>query len=168
MNGGETITLYSVDGLALDARVHSPAATASDARGAIGGAVVLAHGMTVDLDEGGMYRRLADQLVAAGLGVLRFSFRGHGASAGTQRGVTIAGELLDIEAAIAYARAGFDGPLTVLGSSFGAVAVLESSAYTRPDQLVLWNPILDLRHTFIEPELLWGRTNFLPTRGGGQ
>jgi len=30
----------------------------------------------------------------------------------------------------------------------------------RPDQLVLWNPILDLRRTFIEPELPWGQANF--------
>ena len=160
MSDGETIILYSVDGLALDARVHPPAATASDLASAVEGAVVLAHGIVADLDEGGMYRRLADQLAAAGLGVLRFSFRGHGASAGTQRGVTIAGELLDVEAAIGHARAEFDGPLTVLGSSFGAVAVVESSVYTHPDQLILWNPVLDLRRTFVEPELPWGQTNF--------
>lgn len=123
---------------------------------------MLAHGIGADLDEGGMYGRLADQLAALGLGVVRFSFRGHGASAGTQRGVTIAGELLDVEAAIARARAEFSGPLTVLGSSFGAVAVLESASYLGPDRLVLWNPILDLRRTFIEPELPWGLANFGP------
>jgi pimeloyl-ACP methyl ester carboxylesterase len=26
--------------------------------------------------------------------------------------------------------------------------------------LVLWNPVLDLRHTFLEPELAWGTKNF--------
>lgn len=162
MIGGEAFALCSVDGLALEARVHHPSETASHTRADVGGAVVLVHGITADLEEGGMYRRLADQLADAGFGVVRFSFRGHGASAGTPRGVTIAGEMLDVEAAIGRALAEFGGPLVVLASSFGAVPVLESSAYTRPDRLVLWNPILDLQRTFVEPELPWGRANFNP------
>ena len=36
-------------------------------------------------------------LAEAGLEVLRFSFRGHGSSAGTSRGATIAGEMLDLQ-----------------------------------------------------------------------
>jgi hypothetical protein len=28
----------------------------------------------------------------------------------------------------------------------------------------LWNPVLDLRHTFIEPSLPWGVENFGPTQ----
>ena len=47
------------------------------------------------MDEGGMFVRLADRLAAEGFTVLRFSFRGRGKSAGSPRGVTIAGELLD-------------------------------------------------------------------------
>lgn len=157
---GKQLSLSSVDGLALDARLHRPS-SAPSSDGAWG-AVVLVHGIGADLDEGGMYRRLADQLAAAGFGVVRFSFRGHGASAGTQRGVTVAGEMLDLDAAIDRARTEFGGPLTVVASSFGVVPTLESGHYLHPDRFVLWNPILDLRHTFIEPQLPWGRENFSP------
>lgn len=78
--------ITSVDGLHLDGVAH-PAA----ARG--GGTVVLAHGITADMDEGGMSVRLADELAGRGLTVIRFSFRGHGRSAGTEEGVTVAGEM---------------------------------------------------------------------------
>jgi alpha/beta superfamily hydrolase len=151
--------LVSLDGLVLDSRLHRPS---SGPAGDDLGSVVLVHGIDTDMDEGGMYRRLADQLAGIGFGVLRFSFRGHGASAGHQRGVTIAGEMLDLDAAVSYARTEFGGPLVVLASSFGAVATLESVRYVRPDRLVLWNPILDVRHMFIEPELPWGLSNFGP------
>lgn len=146
----------SIDGIALDTYAHRPATAACE------GAVVLAHGISADLDEGGMYRRLGNRLAAHGFGVLRFSFRGHGRSGGTARGMTIAGEMLDITAAIDQARAWFDGPLAVVASSFGAVSALETARFTHPDLLVLWNPILDLRRTFIDPELPWGRENFGP------
>ncbi len=29
-------------------------------------------------------------------------------------------------------------------------------------RLVLWNPVLDLRSTFLEPDLPWGKENFRP------
>ncbi len=159
--GGEPVRLASVDGLMLDSRLHRPRAGSAGDRF---GSVVLVHGIDTDMDEGGMYRRLAERLATVGFGVLRFSFRGHGASDGTQRGMTIAGEMLDLDAAVSRARAEFSGPLTVLASSFGAVSALESLRYLRPDRLVLWNPILDVRRTFIEPELPWGRENFGPER----
>lgn len=157
--GGEPARLVSIDGLVLDSRLHRPC-TVSTGDGL--GSVVLVHGIDADMDEGGMYRWLAEQLAAVGLGVLRFSFRGHGASVGTQRGVTIAGEMLDLDAAVSRARDEFGDPFTLLASSFGAVSALASLPYLRPDRLVLWNPILDVRRTFIEPELPWGRENFGP------
>lgn len=40
-----------------------------------------------------MFRRLAESLADDGFRVLRFSFRGHGRSGGTQRGATIAEEM---------------------------------------------------------------------------
>jgi alpha/beta superfamily hydrolase len=52
------------------------------------------------MDEGGMFVRLADRLAAKGFDLLRFSFRGHGHSGGTQIGLTIAGEMLDLQAAL--------------------------------------------------------------------
>lgn len=102
MSGGEIFHLHSGDGLVLQARISSPTVMSPLPDGT-SGAVVLVHGITADLDEGGMYGRSADQLAAASFGVLRLSFRGHGASAGTQRDVTIAGKMLDVEAASARA-----------------------------------------------------------------
>lgn len=155
----EGITLESVDGVRLDAAVHG-------ASGSAQGAVLLVHGITVDMDEGGMFVRLAERLAAAGFNVVRFSFRGHGNSGGTQPGVTVAGECLDLEAAVQFLRGRFPGPFSVVAASFGAVSTLLSLPWLADglDRLVLWNPVLDLSHTFLEPELAWGEENF----GAGQ
>src|SRR5699024_7320364 len=55
-------------------------------------------------------------------------------------------------------------PLSVLAASFGAVSssLLLPVLGTRIDSLVLWNPVLDLEHTFLNPELPWGMENFGP------
>lgn len=66
------VTLRAVDGVALDARWHP----------AIGPAVVLAHGIPGDLTEHGLVDALSARLAGRGVAVLRFSFRGHGASSG--------------------------------------------------------------------------------------
>lgn len=151
-----SVELTSVDGIPLDAVVHSPAA------GGAVGTVIQAHGITADRDEGGMFVRLAERLAASGLAVVRFSFRGHGASGGTQRGVTIAGEMLDLQAAVDYAASEHPGRLSVVAASFGAVPAALSLPHLdgRLHGLVLWNPVLDLRRTFREPELPWGLANF--------
>ncbi|MFD4433272.1 alpha/beta hydrolase, partial [Nocardia sp. NPDC058497] len=153
----DRFTVQSADGIELEAVAHR--STAGTSRGA----VLLAHGITVDLDEGGgMFVRLAEQLVAAGFDVLRFSFRGHGNSAGTPRGVTVAGECLDLQAAVEEIRMQFPGPLSIVAASFGAVATAISLPWLADSlhRLVLWNPVLDLNHTFLEPELDWGKENF--------
>ena len=94
-----------------------------------------------------MFVRLADRLASEGFAVLRFSFRGHGHSGGTQRGVTIAGEMLDLQAATELALRGYGPPLRIVAASFGAVSTLLSLPYLRERlaALVLWNPVLDLR-----------------------
>jgi pimeloyl-ACP methyl ester carboxylesterase len=147
--------LESVDGLVLEAALHMPSRDSL-------GTLVLAHGITVDMDEGGgMFVQLAERLTERGFAVVRFSFRGHGNSAGTQRGMTIAGEMLDVQAVVERALGIGPAPLSIVAASFGAVPVTLSLPYL--DQLyrlVLWNPVLDLRHTFLEPELPWGRANF--------
>lgn len=154
------LTLPSIDGVRLDAAWHP-------ARGPGGrGVVVQVHGITADMTEGGMFVRLADRLAEADFNVLRFSFRGHGASGGTQRGTTIAGEMLDLQAALAYATDYHPGPLAIVASSFGAVSTSLSLPWLegRLDRLVLWNPVLDLKHTFLDPELPWGKENFSPAQ----
>lgn len=95
--------------------------------------------------------------------MLRFSFRGHGKSAGSQRGVTIAGELLDLQGAVEFVSRDQEPPLAIVAASFGAVSTTLSLPHLdQLTSLVLWNPALDLRRTFIEPELPWGLRNFRP------
>lgn len=148
--------LVSIDGLRLDAALHPPAGGGSR------GVVVQVHGITADLDEGGMFVRLAERLAQVGFAVVRFSFRGHGRSDGTQQGVTVAGQMLDLQAVVQYALGRFGGPLSLVAASFGAVPTLLSQPWlgNRTARLVWWNPVLDLRRTFLEPELAWGRENF--------
>ncbi|WP_336205249.1 alpha/beta hydrolase [Nonomuraea sp. LPB2021202275-12-8] len=145
-----------MDGLPLEAAIH-PSATQSDQ-----GTVVYAHGITADLTEFGPAVRLADRLADAGFTVVRFSFRGHGRSGGTQRGMTVAGEMLDLRAVVEYAQIELPAPLTIAASSFGAVSTLLSLPWLgdRLHRLVLWRPVLDLHRTFIEPETPWGKENF--------
>lgn len=152
------VELVSVDGVRLDAALHP-------AEGSAGlGAVVQAHGINADMDEGGMYVRLAEQLAGAGFNVLRFSFRGHGRSGGSQRGVTIAGEMLDLQASVELVARELSGRLSIVAASFGAVATSMSLPYLEGQLrgLVLWNPVLDLCATFVEPTLPWGVENFGP------
>lgn len=169
-----SLALHTRDGVSLDAALHQP-------HGRPVGVVVQLHGITADMDEGGMFARLATGLAEAGFAVLRFSFRGHGRSGGTDRGMTIAGEMLDLEAALDYVddelgagTAATDVPaLSIVAASFGAVPTMLSLPCLPQtvSNLVLWNPVLDLFHTFIHPELPWGQVNFgaqadlLPSRG---
>jgi alpha-beta hydrolase superfamily lysophospholipase len=156
----EQLELVSIDGVRLDAAIHT--ALGEQARGT----VIQAHGIGVDMDEGGTFVRLADRLATAGFTVLRFSFRGHGRSGGTQRGVTISGEMLDLLATVDHVTQKYPGPLSIVAASFAAVPASLSLPYLvdRLHRLVLWNPVLDLRRTFVEPQLPWGKENYSPTQ----
>ncbi len=152
--------MRTADGVVLDAALHIPAGHR------LRGAVVQTHGINADMDEGGMFRRLAEGLTDEGFGVLRFSFRGHGHSGGGQQGATIAGEILDLQAAVDAAREGFAAPLSVVAARFGAGPTCLSLPYLEPalQSLVLWNPVLDLHRTFVEPILPWAVENFGPAQ----
>ncbi|WP_394617398.1 alpha/beta hydrolase [Lentzea sp. JNUCC 0626] len=151
----QRVHLASLDGVHLEAALHRAPANSR-------GTVVLAHGITVDMDEGGMFVRLADQLAHNGFDALRFSFRGHGNSGGMQAGTTIAGEVLDLQAAVEHARRELPGPLSIIAASFGAVSTSLSLPWLQHEveRVVFWNPVLDLHRTFVEPELPWGEKNF--------
>lgn len=131
------------DGIRLESAQHQGGADT----------VVLAHGITADLTEQGLFDVLAERLVAAGFSVLRFSFRGHGRSDGKPRDMTIAGERLDLRAVVESAGR----PVSVVASSFGAVSTTLSLGELPISSVVLWQPVLDLRRTFLEPELPRGR-----------
>lgn len=157
---GADSVIRAADGVLLDVAWHDPVARMPR------GVVVQLHGINADMDEGGMFRRLAEGLASEGFAVMRFSFRGHGRSGGTERGATIAGEMLDLEAAVESIAGRFETPLAVVAASFGAVSICLSLGYleSRLSALVLWNPVLDLRRTFLEPTLPWGRENFGPAQ----
>jgi uncharacterized protein len=154
----EKLSFASLDGVILDAAYHR--SHVLPARGAI----VQAHGITADMDEGGMFVWLADRFAAAGFDVLRFSFRGHGRSGGTQASMTIAGEMLDLQAALAVLTHRSSAPVSIVAASLGAASACLLLPYLVEQlrALVLWNPTLDLRRTFVEPELPWGKRNFNP------
>lgn len=147
--------LVSADGVHLDS-----AWAESDTQPR--GSALLVHGITVDMNEGGMFERLSNELAHTGFDNLRFSFRGHGASEGRDVGATIAGEMLDLEAAYAaLVECRPDGPVVVVAASFGAVSVSMSLAHMpRVQAVVYWNPVLNLKRTFLEPELPWGLEYF--------
>jgi alpha/beta superfamily hydrolase len=145
--------LVSVDGIALDVVVHEAAAEPPR------NLIVLVHDLARDRDQRGVFNQLADRLAEDGSTVVRFSFRGHGASAGTQRGFTTAGAMLDLTAVVDEAARRWSAPLTVLAVGFGAVPTCQSLGYLDRrglTRLILWSPVLDLRRTFLEPELPWG------------
>jgi len=124
--------------------------------------VLLVHGITVDMHEGGMYDRLAKALFNLGYSTMQFSFRGHGKSKGTQEGMTIAGEMLDLLSAIRYFQEHKHEKIQIIAASFGAVStclIIDSIADIL-ENLVLWNPVLDLDNTFLHPTLEWGVANF--------
>jgi alpha/beta superfamily hydrolase len=126
------------------------------------GKVLLIHGITVDMHEGGMYDRLAVALFNLGYSTMQFSFRGHGKSEGTQEGMTIAGEMLDLLSAIRYFQDYENEEIQIIASSFGAVptSIIIDSIAGILKNLVLWNPVLDLNNTFLQPTMEWGINNF--------
>lgn len=148
--------LKSIDGIDLDAVIHVSERVPSK------GTIIQAHGITANMDEGGMFIRLAETLATIGFNVLRFSFRGHGKSGGTQRGMTIAGEMLDLQAAIDHAKLSYQDKISVVAASFGAVSACLSLPYLEHEMkgLALWNPVLNLRRTFLNPELPWAKKSF--------
>jgi len=123
-------------------------------------AVILAHGITVDKNEDGVFSDLADNLVSNGFSVLRFDFRGHGESGGKPIDLTIEGELKDLKAAYLWMEKRVPGkPMGILGASFGGgIAVLFASRQPKMlTSLCLWNPVLNYNHTFLHPYLPWIR-----------
>lgn len=115
--GIEPVTLRTADGLDLEAELRVPEAP--------WGAAVLAHPHP---EHGGNMRSIVpgalfEALPAAGVGALRFNFRGVGRSQGSFEGGV--GERHDVVAAIDAIASITEGlPLVLAGWSFGADTVL--------------------------------------------
>ena len=122
-------------------------------------AIILAHGITVDKDEHGVFVNLAKKLSEAGYAVFRFDFRGHGESGGNSVDMTIGGEIEDLYAVINYAKSQGYSNIGLLGASFGGgTSVVYTSKYQEELRcLCLWNPVLNYDHCFLNPTLPWIR-----------
>ncbi len=150
MNTTQAVRISTSDTLRLAGIWHFPKNKTKKA-------VILAHGITVDKDEDGVFIKLANSLEKAGFAVMRFDFRGHGESDGKSIDMTVSGEMLDLEAVMAYVRKQGYLDVGLLGASFGGGS---STLYASEHQkdiacLCLWNPVLNYDHTFLNPTLPW-------------
>lgn len=125
---------------------------------------VLAHGITADRSEGGIFDRMADRLFEAGFDTIQFDYRGHGQSDVNSLEMTIGGEVKDLEGVLDFCSQEYD-EIVLLAASFGAVSTcfLPNRYKKSISALCMWNPVLSLRRTFLEPELPWQLKNFGPS-----
>ena len=130
------------------------------------GNIVMVHGLNNDLDEDGSFKKLSIIFNKRGYNTLRFDFRGHWDSEGKTEDVTINGELIDLETSIKKIdEIAGDRSKYIIASSFGAIAAIlyVSKNEKNIEELVLWNPVLDLEKTFLNAITPWGKTFFNPT-----
>ncbi|MFI9801887.1 MULTISPECIES: alpha/beta hydrolase [unclassified Streptomyces] len=122
--------LRTADGVAVDS-VYDPGQVVYDASRPSGGApvFVVAHGFTGDADRPHV-RRVAGVLRRYGA-VVTFSFRGHGASGG--RSTVGDREVLDLAAAVRWARGLGHARVVTVGFSMGGSVVLRHAALHRDD-----------------------------------
>jgi pimeloyl-ACP methyl ester carboxylesterase len=122
--------LHTADGVTIDSVYDPPAVvydtSASSARGPV---FVVAHGFTGDVDRPHV-RRVAETFTQYGA-VVTFSFRGHGASGG--RSTVGDREVLDLAAAVEWARSLGHTRVVTVGFSMGGSVVLRHAALYRPD-----------------------------------
>ncbi len=106
---------------------------------------LLCHGITVDREEGGVFTELARVLAAFGIASLRFDFRGHGKSGGSFEKMTVAGEIMDLKAALEQAAARGFSSIGLIGASFagGPVSYVAAQRPVGVKALILWNAVLE-------------------------
>lgn len=122
-------TLLTDDGVRIEA-VYEPCTAGSGAEGAAGTAgpvIVVAHGFTGSVDRPAVRR--AAGVFAQRAAVITFSFRGHGGSGG--RSTVGDREVLDLAAAVGWARSlGHRRVITVGFSMGGSVVLRHGALYT--------------------------------------
>ncbi|MGW7519373.1 alpha/beta hydrolase family protein [Streptomyces sp. NPDC054796] len=117
-------TLSAADGVPIEA-AYTPCGA-----GAAPYATVLAHGFTGALERPALRRAAA--VLARHSAVVTFSFRGHGGSGG--RSTVGDREVLDLAAAVRWARSLGHGHVVTVGFSMGGSVVLRHGALYRPDR----------------------------------
>lgn len=124
-SGGLRAVLLTADGVAVEAEHRPPAGGSGHL------AIVVAHGFTGALERPAI-RRAAEGLSRYG-GVVTFSFRGHGRSGGLS---TVGDrEVLDVEAAVRWARRLGYARVATVGFSMGGSVVLRHAALPRLPRL---------------------------------
>ena len=154
----KNIKLHTVDRFKI-------AATHTISDGA--GVVLWLHGITVNKDEyQGYFKEGADFLSSVGLDSLRIDFRGHGASSGSSLDFSVAGQMLDVKAALDYLFRFYKEKLNlvIVGCSFGAPPTLFAAEQnpTAIRGIVLIAPVLSYKRTFLQPETDWAKSIFNP------
>lgn len=126
-------------------------------------AVILAHGMTVDKDDEGIFVRAEQQLNTLGFSTIRFDFRSHGESTGeSTKDFTISGELKDVDTVAKYLKQQGYEWIGLAGASFGG-GISALYAGMNPEKihaLFLANPVLDYKKCFLEPTTAWAKKHF--------
>lgn len=120
--------------------------------------IVLAHGITVDKDEDGIFVSLANSLFGKGFDVFRFDFRGHGESSGKSIDFNVDWEVEDLITVIKYVESCGYREIGLLGASYGggSTAIYSAKHLSKTVKcLCLWNPVLNYDHTFLNPTLPW-------------
>lgn len=121
--------LHSDDGVSIDS-VYDPPAAVYDAAASssVDLVFVMAHGFTGDVDKPHV-RRVVEAFAQYGA-VVSFSFRGHGASGG--RSTVGDREVLDLAAAVTWARRLGHARVATVGFSMGGSVVLRHAALYGP------------------------------------
>jgi hypothetical protein len=134
----ETVRYPSIDGLSIEADLYLPPTARH--------LVVLAHGITSERTEEGLYSAIASGLVEAGIAALAFDLRGHGGTASTYEQLTLTATLNDLLASIGFGlRAARVERFSIVSASFtGGIAIKASTIKGQAvSSLVLLNPRLD-------------------------
>ena len=122
--------------------------------------IILCHGITSDKNEyNNFFLKFEAEILGQGLNSMRFDFRGHGDSNFREEDMTIAGELTDLETVSDFLHQENKLPQYIIASSFGSVSsILHAKA--KPsylEGLILLNPVLDIKKTFISPGTAWSQ-----------
>jgi pimeloyl-ACP methyl ester carboxylesterase len=111
-----------------------------------------------------MFHNLAERLYINNVGSIRFDFRGHGDSSGTDMDFDVISQLIDLKSIVCWLRkeGGLSKlPINFVGVSFGgAPGILHHSIYKTFQRISLFAPVISYYNTFVKPTTDWGVRNF--------
>lgn len=156
-------TVRALDGLQLAATFDTPEGGADQA-------VLLVHGASVTREEGGFFTRLAASLAGVGVASLRFDLPGHGESEGHQEDLTLSAVLNTIRAGLDHLRTLDSSPeISLIAASFsgGTAAYYAAKRPAEINRLVLFNPLIDYKHRFVDEKRSW-ESDYISAKSGRQ